>query len=72
MLINAFKNRLFPLASGNYDDEYKLSESEESSESEDEKEPPRDDRLPTIEQLNKETLEEISKLDKFYGRDLVY
>ena len=35
MIINAFKDKLFPLASVNYYDEYKVSESEEPSERED-------------------------------------
>ena len=34
MIIRAFKNKFFPLYSGNYYDEYKVSESEESSKSE--------------------------------------
>ena len=57
MIINAFKNKLFPLYSGNYYEEFK----EESSESEGE------DKIPDIS-----ILEQITELDKFYGRDLIY
>ena len=57
MIINAFKNKLFQLYSGNYYEEFK----EESSESEGE------DKIPDIS-----ILEQITELDKFYGRDLIY
>ena len=56
MVINAFKNK-FTFYSGNYHEEFK----EESSESEGE------DKIPDIS-----TLEQITELDKFYGRDLIY
>ena len=56
MIINAFKKKLFPFYSGNFYEEFK----EESSESEGE------DKIPDIS-----TLEQIAKLDKFYGPDLI-
>ena len=57
MITNAFKNKLFPFYSGKYYEEFK----EESSESEGE------DKIPDIS-----TLEQITELGKFYGRDLIY
>ena len=51
MIINVFKNTLFPFYSGNYYEEFK----EESSESEDE------DKVPDIS-----TLEQMARLDKIY------
>ena len=51
MIINVFKNTLFPFYSGNYYEEFK----EESSESEDE------DKIPDIS-----TLEQMARLDKIY------
>ena len=57
IIINGFKNKLFPFYSGNYYEEFK----EESSESEGE------DKIPDIS-----TLEQITEFDKFYGRDLIY
>ena len=54
MIINAFKNKLFPLHSGNYYQKFK----EESSESEDE--------MP-----DNDIIEQITKLYKFYGPDLI-
>ena len=56
MIINAFKNKLFPFYSRNYYEEVK----EESSESEAE------DKIPDIS-----TLEQIAKLDQFYGPNLI-
>ena len=56
MIINAFKNKLFPFYSGNYYEESK----EESSASEVE------DKVPDIS-----TLEEVTKLDEIYGPDLI-
>ena len=56
MIINAFKNKLFPFYSGNYYEEFK----EESSESEGE------DKIPDIS-----TFEQIAGLDKFYGPNLI-
>ena len=61
MIINAFKNKLFPLYSGNYYEEFK----EESSESEGENEEP-EDKMPDIN-----TSEQINMLDKFYGSDSI-
>ena len=52
MIINTFKNKLFPFYSGNYYEEFK----EESSESEDE------DKIPDIS-----TLEQMARLDKIYA-----
>ena len=51
-----FKNKLFPLYSVNYYEEFK----EESSESEGE------DEIPNID-----TSEQVTKLDEFYGPDLI-
>ena len=56
MIVNAFKNKLFPFYSGNYYEEFK----EESVESEGE------DEIPDISPL-----EQITELDKLYGRDLI-
>ena len=56
MIINVFKNKLFPLYSANYYEEFK----EESSESEGE------DEIPNID-----TSEQVTKLDEFYGPDLI-
>ena len=61
MIINAFKNKLFPLYSGSYYEEFK----EESLESEGEYEKPKD------ETLDIGTSEQITMLDKFYGPDLI-
>ena len=61
MIINTFKNKLFPLYSGNYYEEFK----EESSESEGEDEKP-EDKIPDIS-----TSEQITKIGKFYGSDLI-
>ena len=55
MIINAFKNKLFPLYSGNYYEEFK----EKSSESEGEDEKPED------KTLDIDTSEQITMLDKF-------
>ena len=52
MIINTFKNKLFPFYSGNYYEEFK----EESSESEGE------DKIPDIS-----TLEQMARLDKIYA-----
>ena len=57
MISNAFKNKLSPFYSGNYYEEFK----EESSKSDGE------DKIPDIS-----TLEQITELDKFYGRNLIY
>ena len=62
MIINAFKNKLFPFYSENYykelEEESSESENEESSESED-------------EILDISTSEQITMLDKFYGSILI-
>ena len=57
MIINAFKNKLFPFYSGSYYEEFKAESSESKGE----------DKIPDIS-----TLQQITELDKFYGRDLIY
>ena len=72
MIIDAFKNKIFPKAPTGFEDE-------ESRRDED-KEEKKDDRLPTIqeeeepieEEPKEEVSEQITELDKFYGRDLIY
>ena len=57
MIIDSFKNKLFPLDSGNYYEEVK-EESEESSESEGKK-------------IRKENDKQINELDGYYGSALI-
>ena len=57
MIVNAFKNKLFPLLSGTFYEDFK---EEELSESEGE------DEIPNID-----TFEQVTKLDEFYGHDLI-
>ena len=52
MIINVFKNKLFPLYSANYYEEFKESEGE--------------DEIPNID-----ASEQVTKLDEFYGPDLI-
>ena len=61
MIINTFKNELFPLYSGNYYEEFK----EESSESEGE------DEKAEHKTLDIDTSEQITMLYKFHGPDLI-
>ena len=61
MIIDAFKNKIFPMAPTGF------REDEEPSGSRDEEE--KDRRLPTIKE--EEALEQIAKLDKFYGPGLI-
>ena len=55
MIINEFKNKLFPLYSGNYCEEFKEGE----------------DEKPEDKTLDIGTSEQITELDKFYGPDLI-
>ena len=66
MIINGFKNKLFPFYSGNYYEELEeeSSESRELSEIEGENEEPKD-KMPD------NTIKQITELDKFYGPDLI-
>ena len=61
MIINAFKNKIFPMVPTGF------SEDEEPSESRDEEK--KDGRLPAIKE--EEALEEIAGLDKFCSPDLI-
>ena len=73
MIIDAFKNKIFPMVPPGF------SEDEEPPRDED-KEEKKDGRLPTIKKEEKpedeipniSTSEQITELDKFYGRDLIY
>ena len=57
MIVNAFKNKLFPLLSGIFYEDFK---EEKLSESEGE------DEIPNID-----TFEQVTKFDEFYGPDLI-
>ena len=66
MIIDAFKNKTFPLVPSGFDED------------EDEDEDKKDSRLPKIEEEEeeeeeepKEGFEQITRLDKFYGADLI-
>ena len=61
MIIDAFKNKIFPMAPTGF------SEDEEPSGSRNEEQ--KDRRLPTIKE--EEALEQIAQLDKFYGPGLI-
>ena len=73
MIIDAFKNKIFPMVPTGF------SEDEEPPRDED-KDEEKDGRLPTIKEEeepedeipNVSTFEQITELDKFYGRDLIY
>ena len=62
MIIDAFKNKIFPLVPSGFDED------------EDEDEDKKDSRLPKIEEEEeepKEGFEQITRLDKFYAADLI-
>ena len=70
MIICAFKNKIFSKAPTGFEDDVDEDELLKRHE--------RDSRLSTIEEEpddeipNISTLEQITELDKFYGRDLIY
>ena len=70
MIIDAFKNKIFPKAPSGFEDDVDEDELLKRQE--------RDSRLSTIEEEPKDempdisTLEQITGLDKFYGCDLIY
>ena len=70
MITDAFKNKIFPKKPTGFEDDIDEDELLKSHK--------RDSRLPTIEQKpedeipNISTSEQITELDKFYGRDLIY
>ena len=61
MIIDAFKDKIFPLAPSGFDQD------------EDEEEDKMDSRLPAIEEEEpkEDAFEQITLLDKFYGADLI-
>ena len=72
LIIDGFKNKIFPKAPTSFKDE--------ESPRDEEKEGKKDDRLPTIEEEKEpieedpkeEVSEQIIELDKFDSRDLIY
>ena len=73
MIIDAFKNKIFPMVPTGFSEDEKPPRDED-------KEEKKDGRLPTIKEEeepedeipNISTFEQITELDKFYGRDLIY
>ena len=70
MIIDAFKNKIFPMVPTGFEDDVDEDELLKRHE--------RDSTLPTIKEKpedeipNISTLEQITELDKFYGSDLIY
>ena len=70
MIIDAFKNKIFPKAPTGFEDDVDENELLKKRHEE-------DSRLPTIEEEPEDeisgsrTLEQIAEIDKFYGSDLI-